>query len=237
MFKSFPDVSLKGGGVYYPDTNEAWFNLQDTHWYATPLELVNHELIHLVTYAVIESGKYDDKIHKLHGEVLNLLLDDNLTFTDDVRDRLMYSNGNTHELLTVTLAEQQVYESLPIYVQQKLNQLFEDILGDFNESIRTTNPRRDVGDNQKLLSGSSANQFTTRQSGVNKSTQLSDINQRNAQPDETIYEARIEPTQSQEKITHSLDGLSKQDSHLTARELVREQLQSMSQTDSSVYGG
>lgn len=199
------DVGLKGGGVYYTDTNEAWFNLQDTKWYATPLELVNHELIHSVTYDVIASGKYNGRIKKLHDELLNLLpyLD---TENDFVRDRIMYSKGNAHELLTVTLAEQQVYVSLPTDVQQKLNQLFEDILGDFNESIRTTNTRRDVGDSQKLLSGSDNNQYVTRQSGVGKSTQSSDINQRNAQSDETVHEKGIENAQKQ-LLTYSLFSL------------------------------
>ena len=199
------DVGLKGGGVYYPDTNEAWFNLNDTDWYATPLELVNHELIHSVTYDVIASGKYNGRIKKLHDELLNLLpyLD---TENDFVRDRIMYSKGNAHELLTVTLAEQQVYESLPTDVQQNLNQLFEDILGDFNESIRTTNTRRDVGDSQKLLSRSDNNQHVTRQSGVGESTQSSDINQRNAQSDETIHEKGIENAQEQ-LLTYSLFSL------------------------------
>lgn len=199
------DVGLKGGGVYYTDTNEAWFNLNDANWYATPLELVNHELIHSVTYDVIASGKYNSRIKKLHDELLNLLpyLD---TENDFVRDRIMYSKGNAHELLTVTLAEQQVYESLPTDVQQKLNQLFEDILGDFNESIRTTNTRRDVGDSQKLLSGSDNNQYVTRQSGVGKSTQSSDINQRNAQSDETVHEKGIENAQKQ-LLTYSLFSL------------------------------
>lgn len=199
------DVGLKGGGVYYTDTNEAWFNLQDTKWYATPLELVNHELIHSVTYDVIASGKYNGRIKKLHDELLNLLpyLD---TENDFVRDRIMYSKGNAHELLTVTLAEQQVYESLPTDVQQNLNQLFEDILGDFNESIRTTNTRRDVGDSQKLLSRSDNNQHVTRQSGVGESTQSSDINQRNAQSDETIHEKGIENAQEQ-LLTYSLFSL------------------------------
>lgn len=199
------DVGLKGGGVYYTDTNEAWFNLNDANWYATPLELVNHELIHSVTYDVIASGKYNGRIKKLHDELLNLLpyLD---TENDFVRDRIMYSKGNAHELLTVTLAEQQVYESLPTDVQQKLNQLFEDILGDFNESIRTTNTRRDVGDSQKLLSGSDNNQYVTRQSGVGKSTQSSDINQRNAQSDETVHEKGIENAQKQ-LLTYSLFSL------------------------------
>lgn len=199
------DVGLKGGGVYYTDTNEAWFNLNDTDWYATPLELVNHELIHSVTYDVIASGKYNGRIKKLHDELLNLLpyLD---TENDFVRDRIMYSKGNAHELLTVTLAEQQVYESLPTDVQQNLNQLFEDILGDFNESIRTTNTRRDVGDSQKLLSGSDNNQYVTRQSGVGKSTQSSDINQRNAQSDETVHEKGIENAQKQ-LLTYSLFSL------------------------------
>lgn len=199
------DVGLKGGGVYYPDTNEAWFNLNDTDWYASPLELVNHELIHSVTYDVIASGKYNGRIKKLHDELLNLLpyLD---TENDFVRDRIMYSKGNAHELLTVTLAEQQVYESLPTDVQQKLNQLFEDILGDFNESIRTTNTRRDVGDSQKLLSGSDNNQYVTRQSGVGKSTQSSDINQRNAQSDKTVHEKGIENAQKQ-LLTYSLFSL------------------------------
>lgn len=199
------DVGLKGGGVYYPDTNEAWFNLNDANWYATPLELVNHELIHSVTYDVIASGKYNGRIKKLHDELLNLLpyLD---TENDFVRDRIMYSKGNAHELLTVTLAEQQVYESLPTDVQQNLNQLFEDILGDFNESIRTTNTRRDVGDSQKLLSGSDNNQYVTRQSGVGESTQSSDINQRNAQSDETIHEKGIENAQEQ-LLTYSLFSL------------------------------
>lgn len=199
------DVGLKGGGVYYTDTNEAWFNLNDANWYATPLELVNHELIHSVTYDVIASGKYNGRIKKLHDELLNLLpyLD---TENDFVRDRIMYSKGNAHELLTVTLAEQQVYESLPTDVQQNLNQLFEDILGDFNESIRTTNTRRDVGDSQKLLSGSDNNQYITRQSGVGKSTQSSDINQRNAQSDETVHEKGIENAQKQ-LLTYSLFSL------------------------------
>lgn len=199
------DVGLKGGGVYYPDTNEAWFNLNDTDWYATPLELVNHELIHSVTYDVIASGKYNGRIKKLHDELLNLLpyLD---TENDFVRDRIMYSKGNAHELLTVTLAEQQVYESLPTDVQQNLNQLFEDILGDFNESIRTTNTRRDVGDSQKLLSRSDNNQYVTRQSGVGESTQSSDIDQRNAQSDETIHEKGIENAQEQ-LPTYSLFSL------------------------------
>lgn len=199
------DVGLKGGGVYYTDTNEAWFNLNDTDWYATPLELVNHELIHSVTYDVIASGKYNGRIKKLHDELLNLLpyLD---TENDFVRDRIMYSKGNAHELLTVTLAEQQVYVSLPTDVQQKLNQLFEDILGDFNESIRTTNTRRDVGDSQKLLSRSDNNQHVTRQSGVGESTQSSDINQRNAQSDETIHEKGIENAQKQ-LLTYSLFSL------------------------------
>lgn len=199
------DVGLKGGGVYYTDTNEAWFNLNDANWYATPLELVNHELIHSVTYDVIASGKYNSRIKKLHDELLNLLpyLD---TENDFVRDRIMYSKGNAHELLTVTLAEQQVYVSLPTDVQQKLNQLFEDILGDFNESIRTTNTRRDVGDSQKLLSGSDNNQYVTRQSGVGKSTQSSDINQRNAQSDETVHEKGIENAQKQ-LLTYSLFSL------------------------------
>lgn len=199
------DVGLKGGGVYYTDTNEAWFNLNDTDWYATPLELVNHELIHSVTYDVIASGKYNGRIKKLHDELLNLLpyLD---TENDFVRDRIMYSKGNAHELLTVTLAEQQVYVSLPTDVQQKLNQLFEDILGDFNESIRTTNTRRDVGDSQKLLSGSDNNQYVIRQSGVGKSTQSSDINQRNAQSDETVHEKGIENAQKQ-LLTYSLFSL------------------------------
>lgn len=199
------DVGLKGGGVYYTDTNEAWFNLNDTDWYASPLELVNHELIHSVTYDVIASGKYNGRIKKLHDELLNLLpyLD---TENDFVRDRIMYSKGNAHELLTVTLAEQQVYESLPTDVQQNLNQLFEDILGDFNESIRTTNTRRDVGDSQKLLSGSDNNQYVTRQSGVGKSTQSSDINQRNAQSDETVHEKGIENAQKQ-LLTYSLFSL------------------------------
>lgn len=199
------DVGLKGGGVYYTDTNEAWFNLNDANWYATPLELVNHELIHSVTYDVIASGKYNGRIKKLHDELLNLLpyLD---TENDFVRDRIMYSKGNAHELLTVTLAEQQVYVSLPTDVQQKLNQLFEDILGDFNESIRTTNTRRDVGDSQKLLSGSDNNQYVTRQSGVGKSTQSSDINQRNAQSDETVHEKGIENAQKQ-LLTYSLFSL------------------------------
>lgn len=199
------DVGLKGGGVYYTDTNEAWFNLNDANWYATPLELVNHELIHSVTYDVIASGKYNGRIKKLHDELLNLLpyLD---TENDFVRDRIMYSKGNAHELLTVTLAEQQVYESLPTDVQQNLNQLFEDILGDFNESIRTTNTRRDVGDSQKLLSGSDNNQYVTRQSGVGKSTQSSDINQRNAQSDETVHEKGIENAQKQ-LLTYSLFSL------------------------------
>lgn len=199
------DVGLKGGGVYYTDTNEAWFNLNDANWYATPLELVNHELIHSVTYDVIASGKYNGRIKKLHDELLNLLpyLD---TENDFVRDRIMYSKGNAHELLTVTLAEQQVYESLPTDVQQNLNQLFEDILGDFNESIRTTNTRRDVGDSQKLLSGSDNNQYVTRQSGAGKSTQSSDINQRNAQSDETVHEKGIENAQKQ-LLTYSLFSL------------------------------
>lgn len=199
------DVGLKGGGVYYTDTNEAWFNLNDANWYATPLELVNHELIHSVTYDVIASGKYNGRIQKLHDELLNLLpyLD---TENDFVRDRIMYSKGNAHELLTVTLAEQQVYVSLPTDVQQKLNQLFEDILGDFNESIRTTNTRRDVGDSQKLLSGSDNNQYVTRQSGVGESTQSSDINQRNAQSDETIHEKGIGNAQEQ-LLTYSLFSL------------------------------
>ena len=199
------DVDLKGGGVYYTDTNEAWFNLNDANWYATPLELVNHELIHSVTYDVIASGKYNGRIKKLHDELLNLLpyLD---TENDFVRDRIMYSKGNAHELLTVTLAEQQVYVSLPTDVQQKLNQLFEDILGDFNESIRTTNTRRDVGDSQKLLSGSDNNQYVTRQSGVGESTQSSDINQRNAQSDETIHEKGIGNAQEQ-LLTYSLFSL------------------------------
>lgn len=199
------DVGLKGGGVYYTDTNEAWFNLNDANWYATPLELVNHELIHSVTYDVIASGKYNGRIKKLHDELLNLLpyLD---TENDFVRDRIMYSKGNAHELLTVTLAEQQVYESLPTDVQQNLNQLFEDILGDFNESIRTTNTRRDVGDSQKLLSGSDNNQYVTRQSGVGESTQSSDINQRNAQSDETIHEKGIGNAQEQ-LLTYSLFSL------------------------------
>lgn len=199
------DVGLKGGGVYYTDTNEAWFNLNDANWYATPLELVNHELIHSVTYDVIASGKYNSRIKKLHDELLNLLpyLD---TENDFVRDRIMYSKGNAHELLTVTLAEQQVYESLPTDVQQNLNQLFEDILGDFNESIRTTNTRRDVGDSQKLLSRSDNNQHVTRQSGVGESTQSSDINQRNAQSDETIHEKGIENAQEQ-LLTYSLFSL------------------------------
>lgn len=209
------DVGLKGGGVYYPDTNEAWFNLQDTQWYATPLELVNHELIHSVTYDVIASAKYNGRIKKLHDELLNLLpyLD---TENDFVRDRIMYSKGNAHELLTVTLAEQQVYESLPTDVQQKLNQLFEDILGDFNESIRTTNTRRDVGDSQKLLSGSDNNQHVTRQSGVSRPTQSSDINQRNAQSDETVHEKGIENAQEQ-LLTYSLDGLKKSLSNLNSK--------------------
>lgn len=199
------DVGLKGGGVYYTDTNEAWFNLNDANWYATSLELVNHELIHSVTYDVIASGKYNGRIKKLHDELLNLLpyLD---TENDFVRDRIMYSKGNAHELLTVTLAEQQVYESLPTDVQQKLNQLFEDILGDFNESIRTTNTRRDVGDSQKLLSRSDNNQHVTRQSGVGESTQSSDINQRNAQSDETVHEKGIENAQEQ-LLTYSLFSL------------------------------
>ena len=199
------DVGLKGGGVYYTDTNEAWFNLNDANWYATSLELVNHELIHSVTYDVIASGKYNGRIKKLHDELLNLLpyLD---TENDFVRDRIMYSKGNAHELLTVTLAEQQVYESLPTDVQQNLNQLFEDILGDFNESIRTTNTRRDVGDSQKLLSGSDNNQYVTRQSGVGESTQSSDINQRNAQSDETVHEKGIENAQEQ-LLTYSLFSL------------------------------
>ena len=199
------DVGLKGGGVHYTDTNEAWFNLNDANWYATPLELVNHELIHSVTYDVIASGKYNGRIKKLHDELLNLLpyLDTENGF---VRDRIMYSKGNAHELLTVTLAEQQVYESLPTDVQQNLNQLFEDILGDFNESIRTTNTRRDVGDSQKLLSRSDNNQYVTRQSGVGESTQSSDINQRNAQSDETIHEKGIENAQEQ-LLTYSLFSL------------------------------
>ncbi|UZA57385.1 M15 family metallopeptidase [Moraxella bovis] len=88
----------------------------------------------------------------------------------------------------------------------KQYQLFEYILGGFNESIRTTNARRDVGDSQKLLSGSGNNQHVTRQSGVSRPTQLSDINQRNAQSDETVHEKGIENAQEQ-LLTYSLDGL------------------------------
>lgn len=212
------DVGLKGGGVYYPDTNEAWFNLQDTKWYATPLELVNHELIHSVTYDVIQSGKYDERIEELTNHIGNALMLGVIKDTDDgiIADRLMYAFNSKHELLTVTLAEKQVRDNLPKSIITKLNELFTAITGDFNATLSTAT-RRDNQDDKGISSKHSGTEQSTKQSRADRTNQSSQNNQRDVghhdtqqvqeNPRTQVEAGKGETTSSQETVTYSLPDL------------------------------
>lgn len=212
------DVGLKGGGVYYTDTNEAWFNLNDANWYATPLELVNHELIHSVTYDVIQSGKYDERIEELTNHIGNALMLGVIKDTDDgiIADRLMYAFNNKHELLTVTLAEKQVRDSLPKPIITKLNQLFTAITGDFNATLSTAT-RRDNQDDKTISSKHSGTEQSTKQSRADRTNQSSQNNQRDVghhdtqqvqeNPRTQVEAGKGEITSSQERVTYSLPDL------------------------------
>ena len=212
------DVGLKGGGVYYPDTNEAWFNLNDANWYATPLELVNHELIHSVTYDIIQSGKYDERIEELTNHIGNALMLGVIKDTDDgiIADRLMYAFNNKHELLTVTLAEKQVRDSLPKSIITKLNQLFTAITGDFNATLSTTT-RRDNQDDKGISSKHSGTEQSTKQSRADRTNQSSQNNQRDVghhdtqqvqeNPRTQVEAGKGEITSSQERVTYSIFSL------------------------------
>lgn len=214
------DVGLKGGGVYYTDTNEAWFNLNDANWYATPLELVNHELIHSVTYDVIQSGKYDERIEELTNHIGNALMLGVIKDTDDgiIADRLMYAFNSKHELLTVTLAEKQVRDSLPKSIITKLNQLFTAITGDFNATLSTTT-RRDNQDDKAISSKHSGTEQSTKQSRADRTNQSSQNNQRDVghhdtqqvqeNPRTQVEAVKGEITSSQERVTYSLPDLEK----------------------------
>lgn len=212
------DVGLKGGGVYYTDTNEAWFNLNDANWYATPLELVNHELIHSVTYDVIQSGKYDERIEELTNHIGNALMLGVIKDTDDgiITDRLMYAFNNKHELLTVTLAEKQVRDSLPKSIITKLNELFTAITGDFNATLSTAT-RRDNQDDKGISSKHSGTEQSTKQSRADRTNQSSQNNQRDVghhdtqqvqeNPRTQVEAGKGETTSSQETVTYSLPDL------------------------------
>lgn len=212
------DVGLKGGGVYYTDTNEAWFNLNDANWYATPLELVNHELIHSVTYDVIQSGKYDERIEELTNHIGNALMLGVIKDTDDgiIADRLMYAFNSKHELLTVTLAEKQVRDSLPKSIITKLNQLFTAITGDFNATLSTAT-RRDNQDDKTISSKHSGTEQSTKQSRADRTNQSSQNNQRDVghhdtqqvqeNPRTQVEAGKGEITSSQERVTYSIFSL------------------------------
>lgn len=212
------DVGLKGGGVYYTDTNEAWFNLNDANWYATPLELVNHELIHSVTYDVIQSGKYDERIEELTNHIGNALMLGVIKDTDDgiIADRLMYAFNSKHELLTVTLAEKQVRDSLPKSIITKLNELFTAITGDFNATLSTAT-RRDNQDDKTISSKHSGTEQSTKQSRADRTNQSSQNNQRDVghhdtqqvqeNPRTQVEAGKGEITSSQERVTYSLPDL------------------------------
>lgn len=175
--------------MFFDETNEIKVNVESELWYATSLEAINHELIHSVTRDVINTGKYNDIILDLSFEVMESISNTNDEF---IADRIMYATRNTHELLTVTLSENQVKELLSQETIGKLENLFNQIVGDFNANTRPNQSKsresikgssRDVSDSNR------ENQSTQR---VDRESQSSQDDIRNTSANETLQATQVQ---------------------------------------------
>lgn len=180
-------------GMFFDETNEIKVNVESELWYATPLEAINHELIHSVTRDVINTGKYDSQIEILRERIGNALLNGNISVDENgfIADRIMYFYNSNHELLTDTLAENQIRTALPKDIVDDIESLFNQIVGEFNANTRPNQPksREDVKDSSQYLSSSNPVQSNGQQSsGQDKSD---DNNQRNAQSDDATTSVQI----------------------------------------------
>ena len=159
---------------------------------------INRELIHSVTYDVIASGKYDERITELTNRIGKALVYNKISNTGTA-DRLKRVFNNKHELLTI-LAEKQVRDSLPKHIITKLNQLFTDVTGDFNATLNTTT-RRDNQDDKAISSKNSGTEQSIKQSRADRTNQSSQNNQRDVGHHDT------QQVHHQETVTYSLPDL------------------------------
>ncbi|WFF38163.1 hypothetical protein LU290_07845 [Moraxella nasibovis] len=179
------DSGLADVGMFFEATNEVKVNVEDSRWYATPLELINHELIHTVTRDVINTGKYDEQISALADKLLNTLPSIYSQINDDLADRIMYAYGNQHELLTVTLAENQVKDALPSELVKELNELFGQIVGEFHVRLNHTQRTNATQISSAGVSQTASKQQATQRTNIDESNQSSKLNQANPSADET----------------------------------------------------
>lgn len=159
---------------------------------------INRELIHSVTYDVIASGKYDERITELTNRIGKALVYNKISNTGTA-DRLKRVFNNKHEPLTI-LAEKQVRDSLPKHIITKLNQLFTDVTGDFNATLNTTT-RRDNQDDKAISSKNSGTEQSIKQSRADRTNQSSQNNQRDVGHHDT------QQVHHQETVTYSLPDL------------------------------
>lgn len=175
---------------------------------------INRELIHSVTYDVIASGKYDERITELTNRIGKALVYNKISNTGTA-DRLKRVFNNKHELLTI-LAEKQVRDGLPKSIITKLNQLFTDVTGDFNATLNTTT-RRDNQDDKGISSKHSGTEQSIKQSRADRTNQSSQNNQRDVgyhdtqqvqeNPRTQVEAGKGETTSSQETVTYSSPDL------------------------------
>lgn len=183
------DSGLADVGMFFEATNEVKVNVEDSRWYATPLELINHELIHTVTRDVINTGKYDEQISALADKLLNTLPSIYSQINDDLADRIMYAYGNQHELLTVTLAENQVKDALPSELVKELNELFGQIVGEFHVRLNHTQRTNATQISSAGVSQAASKQQVTQRTNIDESNQPSKLNQANPSADATSDES------------------------------------------------
>lgn len=147
---------IKAGGYYFTNQNKLLLYPNSKDWYASAIELANHELSHVLTYDLIISGNLDhrvqqqlEQVHQALLPTISSMFNNEQAVDDAILERLSYAyfTDVPHELLSVLASETQVRAALEQHnadLLNKFDKVYQHIINqkeNSNEQEQTRNPR------------------------------------------------------------------------------------------------